>query len=261
MSQGRPDILFPLFADLTGLPGVGAKTAKLFEKIGAARIVDLLLTLPTGIEDRRIRDSLHGIRSGEVATVSVDIVEHRPGRTSSQPYRVIVDGGETVFTLVYFRAKRDWLEKLLPPGGRRVVSGRVEFYDGHLQMPHPDLALSEREAEGLRPWQPVYPLTQGLFQRQVAKAMSGALQRLPDLDEWIAPAVMRDRHWPGWSSAIRLAHAPDGPEALSSGNPARQRLAYDELLSHQLALQLVRARMKRGKGQVNRGDGTLRDLA
>ncbi|MEM1162618.1 MAG: ATP-dependent DNA helicase RecG [Pseudomonadota bacterium] len=261
MSQGRPEILFPLFADLTGLPGVGAKTAKLFEKIGAARVIDLVLTLPTGVEDRRLRDNLHGLRSGETATVLAEIVEHRPGRTASQPYRVLAEGGGTVFTLIYFRAKRDWIEKLLPVGQRRILSGKVEFYDGHLQMPHPDLVLRESDADSLSPWEPVYPLTQGLYQRNVDKAMAGALPKLPDLGEWISPAVLHDRHWPGWSTAIRLAHAPDGAEALSPGNPARQRLAYDELLSHQLALQLVRARMKRGKGRVNTGDGALRDRA
>jgi len=247
--------------DLTGLPGIGAKTAKLFEKIGATRIVDLLLTLPAGVEDRRLRETLLGIRSGETATVAVAVLEHRPGATSTRPHRVVVEGGRVMFELVYFRPHRDWLERSLPLGGRRVVSGPVEFSDGRLQMPHPDLVMTEAEAETLRPWEPVYPLTHGLHQRAVVKAMRAALEKLPALDEWIGADTLAARRWPGWDTAIRLSHNPEGPEALSPGNPARQRLAYDELLSHQMALQLARARMKRGRGRINAGDGGLREKA
>jgi ATP-dependent DNA helicase RecG len=258
--SARPEILFPLFADLTGLPGVGPKTAKLFERIGARRPIDLLLTLPTGVEDRRLRETLHGVAAGETVTVLVRVGEHRPGRGAA-PYRVVVTGGGVTFELLWFRPKREWLERSLPPGARRIVSGRVEFYDGRLQMPHPDLVLAENEAETLRPWEPVYPLTQGLTQRMVARAVAGALARLPELPEWIAPAILKQRGWPGWSHAIRAAHAPEGPQALSPADPARQRLAYDELLSHQLALQLVRARMKRPRGRPNVGEGSLRAKA
>ena len=257
MSQGRPQILFPLFSLITGLTGVGPKIAKLFERMEITRPVDLLLTLPHGVEDRRLRDSLVGMQSHDLVTVAVTVLDHRPGRTKTAPYRILVEGGGQMIELVYFRARGDWLEKLLPQGARRIVSGRVEFYDGHLQMPHPDHVLTEAEAKALPSWEPVYPLTQGLTQRTISRAAAAALEILPDLPEWIAPSVLTDRNWPGWSTAIRLAHNPEGKQALSAGNPARQRLAYDELLSHQLALQVVRARMRRGRGQVNRGDGRL----
>lgn len=261
MSAGRPEILYPLFADLTGLPGIGSKIAKLFERLGVTRIVDLLFLLPSGVDDRRLRESLRGIQSGETATVLAEILEHRPGRTQTQPYRVLVEGGETTFELVYFRPRRDWVERSLPLGARRLISGRVEFYDGRLQMPHPDLVLNEAEASTLRPWEPVYPLTQGLTQRVLLKAVKAALTDLAPLPEWLDPQITEQRAWPGWETAIRIAHNPDGPGALGPGNPARQRLAYDELLSHQLALHLVREQMKQGRGRCNTGDGALREKA
>ena len=261
MSLGRPEILFPLFAPLDGLPGIGPKTAKLLERLDITRPADLLLTLPTGVDDRRLRETLIGVEPGEVATVLVTIGDHRPSRVATQPYRVIVEGGGQLFELVYFRAKRDWLERSLPPGERRVVSGRLEFYDGHLQMPHPDLVMTEREAEHLRPWEPVYPLTQGLSLKVMSRAAQAALAKAPDLPEWQSQAATGAKAWPGWKSALQIAHNPEGPGALSEANPARQRLAYDELLSHQLALQLVRAHLKRGRGHVTKGNGHLRDKA
>ncbi len=261
MSKGRPEILYPLFAPVERLTGIGAKTAKLFERLGAAQIVDLLFFAPSGVEDRRLRSDLRDVAAGETVTVAVEIREHRPPATQTRPHRILVEGGGAHFELVYFRARREWLERSLPEGARRVVSGRVELYDHRLQMPHPDLVLTEAEAENLRPFEPVYPLTQGLTQRMVCRAVLAALTRLPALAEWIDPALMAREKWPAWSDAVQAFHNPDGPKALLPGALARQRLAYDELFSHQLALTLARARMRRGRGRVNAGDGALRAKA
>src|SRR5690625_4879312 len=260
MSQGRPEILFPLFAELTGLPGIGPKTEKLLNRIGVQRPVDLLLTLPTGVEDRRLRETLSGIVPGETVTVLAEIREHRAGRGNA-PYRVIAVAKGGTLELIYFRPRGQYLEKLLPIGGRRIISGRVELYDGRWQMPHPDLVLDEQEADKLQPWEPIYPLTQDLTRRVVARAVEAAIERMPELPEWIGNSVLTSRKWPGWAEAIRAAHAPEGREALCPANPARQRLAYDELLSHQLALQLVRARMKRQRGRPNASNGAMREKA
>jgi len=259
--MSRPEILFPLFAEITGLPGVGAKTAQLYAKLTVTRLVDLLFLLPGGLVDRRLRDSLIGIDPGQVVTVAVTVGEHYPPRTRGRPYRVHVQGGGVYLELVFFHVKGDWVQRALPPGRHRVISGRIESYDGRLQMPHPDLIVTAEEAQGLDPFEPVYPLTQGLGQRAIARAMAGALTKLPELPEWLDPGMMAKHGWPGWSEALRALHRPDSLKSLSYGAPPRQRLAYDELLSHQLALQIARARMRRGKGQVSIGDGALRARA
>jgi ATP-dependent DNA helicase RecG len=259
--MSRPEILFPLFADIAGLPGVGPKTVLLFEKLGVTRVVDLLFLLPNGLIDRRLRDNLIGIGPGQVVTVAITVGEHYPPRTKSQPYRVHVNGGGVYIELVFFHAKGDWVQRALPPGQRRVISGKTETFDGRLQMPHPDLIVTEDEAKSLDPFEPVYPLTHGLTQRTIAKAMAAALTKLPDLPEWLDPAITAQRNWPAWAEALQAVHLPAAPQSLSYGAPYRQRLAYDELLSHQLALQIARARMRRGKGQVSAGSGKLRARA
>ncbi|HSF95123.1 MAG TPA: ATP-dependent DNA helicase RecG, partial [Thermohalobaculum sp.] len=259
--MSRPEILFPLFAELAGLPGVGPKTAQLYAKLGVTRLIDLLFLLPHGVVDRRLRDSLVGVDPGQVVTVAVTVGEHYAPRARGRPYRVHVQGGGIYFELVFFHAKAEWLARTLPPGGRRIVSGKAEFFDGRLQMAHPDLILSEDEAGTLLPFEPVYPLTQGLTQRAIGRAMAGALPKAPDLPEWLDPAIKAQRGWPGWAEALQAVHHPKSLESLSYGAPPRQRLAYDELLSHQLALQIARTRMRRGKGQVSTGDGALRAKA
>ncbi len=258
---GRPERLFPLFADLTGLPGVGKKTAPLLDRLEVRSPKDLLLTLPTGGTDRRLKLSIQDQPLPATITVEVEIGAHQPPAARNRPYRVQVRDAETEFLLVYFHARDDWMRRTLPPGGRRVVSGRVELFDGIAQMVHPDHVLSREEAEALPPFEPTYPLTAGVTLRTMTKAVGGALDRVPDLPEWIEPSVVAEKEWPAWADAIRTAHAPQGAADLADTTPARQRLAYDELFAHQLTLALARQHARKKPGRSTQGDGALRDKA
>jgi len=254
----RPEALFPLFADLTALEGVGPKSARTFARLDIARPIDLLLTLPTGVVDRRLRASIRDLILPDVATVEVEVGLHVSPAVKGRPYRIHVRDARTEFLLVFFRARPDWLRAQLPAGARRIVSGRVELFDGVAQMPHPDHILRPGGEEALPEFEPVYPLTQGLTQRMISRAVTEALARVPPLPEWIDPAVKAARGWPDWDRALRAAHAPASLADLEPSAPARERLAYDELFAHQLTLALARARMKRPKGFETCGDGALR---
>jgi len=257
MSGSRPPILFPLFAELDTLPGVGPKTAKLLGQMQITRPRDLLFTLPHGGADRRLRDSVQGVPPGHVATVRIKVLRHHPG-TGRGPYRVQVEDAKTAFSLVWFRPNRGYLEKLLPVGAARIVSGKVEHYDGMAQIAHPDHVLPPEDASDIPPFEPIYPLTQGLTAKAMAKAAAAAVDRAPDLQEWAEPGLVARRGWPGWHAAVAAAHAPNTPADLSPRAPARERLAYDELLAHQMTLALARARARVPKGRSSTGDGALR---
>jgi ATP-dependent DNA helicase RecG len=254
--MARPEILYPLFASPEGLPGIGPKTAALLEKVGVSRVRDLLFLIPERLVDRRPREGFQGVEPKTVVTVMARIGEHRPPRTKTRPYRVVAEAGGTPFEIVHFRTNAEWMQRLYPPGGMRLVSGRVELFDGRWQMPHPDHVLPPEEADTLPPFEPVYPLTAGLTGRMVAKAVEGALARLPELPEWLAAELLAERGWPPFAEALGAVHRPDAAEAQGA-SPARARLAYDEILSHQLALQLARAHVRRGRGRATEGDGRL----
>jgi ATP-dependent DNA helicase RecG len=255
--KGRPEILFPLFAGLETLPGVGPKMAKNFEGLGVATPKDLLLTLPSGGVDRARRVSIREAPIPGTVTVEVTVGRHRPP-AGRGPYRIEVDDAATRFELVYFHARGDALQRLLPTGARRVVSGRVELFDGVAQMAHPDHVLPPEEAGSLPAYEPVYPLSGGLTQRVVQKAAQAALSRVPPLPEWIDAELKRQKGWPDWHAALAAAHGPEGPEDLSRSAKARERLAFDELFAHQMTLALARASRRRQKGFASRGDGRLR---
>ncbi len=217
---------------------------------------DLLFTLPHSGIDRRRRASIREVAPPATVTVEVRVGRHRPA-SGRGPARVEVEDAETSFQLVFFHARGDWLERTLPTGQQRVVSGRVELFDGVAQMVHPDHVVRPEAAEAIPAFEPVHPLTAGLTQKAMAKAVAGALDRAPDLAEWIDPDLKRREGWPDWRAALRAAHAPVREADLAPAAPARARLAYDELFAHQLTLALVRAERRERKGRASVPTGRL----
>lgn len=259
----RPDILAPLFGRVAALPGVGPRTAPLFDRLLSrpgqqARVVDLLFHLPANLIDRSRRPKIAEAPMDAMVVIQARVVEcRRPqGRYAKQPYRVLVEDETGDVELVYFLANADWIERSLPLGATRWISGRLELYDGRRQMAHPRV-FDEAGFAKLPPFEAVYGLTEGLQPRFVLRATEEALTRLPALPEWQEPAVLAANKLPGFAEAMRAAHRPDDAAALSPQHPARQRLALDELLASQLALRLMRAKMRRLPGRENRGDGRL----
>jgi ATP-dependent DNA helicase RecG len=257
----RPQILNRLFAAVTDLPGVGPRIGKLIESVAGPKVVDLLWHMPTGLIDRSFAPTIAQAPEGAVVTMTVTVEKHFPPRTRRLPYKVTCSDETGTMALVFFRSHGDYLEKTLPVGAKRIVSGKVERYDGTLQMTHPDHIGSEEELAQLQSVEPVYPMTAGLTARPLVKAVRAAVERAPELPEWNDKAFLSRETWPSWHDAVLAAHAPKSLADLALTSAPRRRLAFDELLANQLALALVRARQKRLRGVALAGDGRLRKKA
>ena len=255
--MSRPEPLFPLFASLETLDGVGPKTATAFSALNVERPKDLLFLLPHSGIDRARKNSVRDVIPPTTITVEVTVGGHFPPRTKGRPYRIMVRDAAFEFQLVFFHARADYLTKLLPTGQKRLVSGRVEIFDGIAQMVHPDHVLRPEEASELPLFEPVYPLVAGVTQKSVQRAVVSAIARAPVLAEWIDGPLKLREGWPDWLDAVKIAHAPASNTDITDSAPARQRLAYDELFAHQLTLSLARASLRRGKGVASLGTGTL----
>ncbi|MFN4164223.1 MAG: ATP-dependent DNA helicase RecG [Ferrovibrio sp.] len=256
----RPESLFPAFAPITSLKGCGPKLAPLVEKlVGGGRVLDLWWHLPAGLVDRRYRPAVAVAEPGRIATLEITIDRHLPPRNPRMPYKITAHDGSGRITLVFFNGREDFLKRSLPEGETRLVSGLVELFDGQVQMTHPDRFGTPEEIEQLAAVEPVYPLTAGVAPRTLAKIIDQALAKAPPLPDWLDPEYRRRQNWPGWREALFAAHRPDNLADLEKDSLPRQRLAYDELLANQLALLLVRRRLKRLSGRLLQGDGRLRD--
>jgi ATP-dependent DNA helicase RecG len=254
----RPDVLNPLFAPITSLPGIGQRLAKPVEKLAGPLVADLIGHLPSGLIDRRSQPHLSTAEGGAIATIVVKVDRHMKAHNPRQPYKVRCSDPTGFIDLVFFNGREDYLLRTLPLGQMRAVSGRIDRFGSELNMVHPDHIVPVEELAKIQIMEPVYPLTAGLAPKVLRKAIEAALERLPKLGEWIDPAVLKQRQWSGWAEALLATHHPQSEGDLSALSPPRMRLAYDELLSNQLALALVRLRNKRKAGRSNKGDGALR---
>ena len=262
----RPSLLDPLFSPITSLTGVGPKVATLVERVlpadlgdRAARAGDLLFVLPNSVIDRRSRPGIANAAPGAVVTLDLTVDRHQPPPRGnrSAPYRVFAHDDTDEITLTFFHAHASYLEKQLPEGGKVIVSGRMEWFNGRPSMVHPDhIALAE-DAESLPLVEPVYPLTAGLSPKVLRRAIGQALERVPDLPEWQDTAFMRRHGFTPFSDALQRVHNPRDPLDAAPESPAWRRLAYDELLAGQVSLALVRARVRRLSGRPLTGDGRL----
>jgi ATP-dependent DNA helicase RecG len=259
----RPSILNPLFAEARTLTGVGPRIEKLIAKaLGCEgrppRVLDLAFHLPFSVVDRSYRPTLIEAEEGRIATVTVNVLDHQkpaPGRKG--PYRVLCTDDTAALEVAFFNPHEEHIRRSLPPGSRRVLSGKIESFNARLQMAHPDYIVTPEEAASIPPIEAVYRTTEALSARVLAKAVKAALERVPDLPEW-QDAAYRARHgWPSFAESLRATHAPASEKDLLPDSPSRQRLAYDELLANQLALQLMREHMRGRPGRSLKSDGHL----
>jgi ATP-dependent DNA helicase RecG len=246
----RPDILNPLFAEVTALKGIGPALAKPLERLGLARAVDVAFHLPTGFIDRLPREELVATDVGQVIAIRLTAANYRFGGSARSPARVqAVDALGNYVTLVFFGGNSGWAKKLLPLNEPRWVSGRLDQYGQELQIVHPE--VSEEPEGGGR--EAIYPCSEGITSKRIAAMAAQALERAPALPEWIEPSLKAQHDWPDWREALARIHADP------ADGKARERLAYDEVFANQLALLLVRGEARAKRGRPLQGDGRLRD--
>jgi ATP-dependent DNA helicase RecG len=248
----RPEILNPLFADVEALKGVGPQVSKLLKRLGLARVVDVLFHLPTGSIERLRVPAASADVLGRNIIVDLTPFEIRESRSGRGPMRVFAsDGGGNTISLIYFN-NPGWAKRSVPIGQLRTISGKLEAYGDEWQIIHPEVTEPGKGPQpALR--EPVYPLTEGLTNRRLGELAASALERAPELPEWIEPSLAAREGWRPWRAALAEAHAE--PQSTSS----RRRLAYDEVFANQLALMLLRQSSRRHRAVPLASDGRLID--
>lgn len=260
----RPEILFPYFAALETLPGIGKKTAVLCEKLCGPAVLDLLCHMPNGFIDRRLKVKTAEAPDGAIATLEVRAVEHIPPYSKKSPYKVICEDDTGEISVIFFHAFGDYPAKALPIGEPRLISGKVERFGAQkqqIQMLHPDYIVPVTQAEKIPAIECVYPLTAGVSGKILNKACRTALEKLPDLPEWQDAEMLKRENRESFKNSLKTLHIPETEEDIAKYPTAKARLAYDELLANQLALCLVRRNMRRLPGRSIKPAGNLRKAA
>ena len=262
----RPPSLNPLFTSAQSLEGVGPRNLLLLKKalqlpgqVSEPRLIDLLTHTPTGLIDRRAMPALAEAVPGTIATVKVIVRKHRlPPKGSKAPHSVLCEDATAKLEIVFFHADPRYVERMLPVGEERYVSGRIESYSDKLQMMHPDHIVALADLNKLPLLEPVYPLTAGLSGKVLHKLIGRALDQMPAIPEWHDGAMLGRLQAAGFAESFHRLHYPQEPADISTSAPPWQRLAFDELLAGQLALALVRQSQRNQQGRGIAGDGRIR---
>ncbi len=252
----RPNILFPLFAPIESLKGIGDKYGKLVKKLCGEKVIDILFHLPANIIDRTYAPPLSDAVEGRIWSGVVTVTEHQPPASRKHPYRIYCTDGTAEMVLVFFKVY-DSFAKSYPVGEKRAISGRLEYFNGMWQMSHPDYNLPADKLAQIACLEPVYPLTAGVSNKMLCRLKEEALNRLPSLSEWQNPQFSADLEYITFAEALRRVHHPQNAADLLPSSAARRRLAYDEILSNQLALAFIRQKLRRQKGRSFTGTGRL----
>ena len=254
----RPQVLFPLFTDVASLKGVGANYEKLIKKLCGDKVVDLLWHLPYSMIDRTYQPKIAFAQDGKIASIKVKVIEHIEPQSKKQPYKVLVEDSSGEMALIFFKVYKDSIKKNLPVGEMRLISGKVESFNGLKQMTHPDYIVKLEDASKVIGFEPVYSLTAGVSNKMLHKLIYQALQRVQDYPEWLEANFKAQKGLMNFREALIAAHFPKKLQDTEALSPSHIRLAYDELLANQLALALVRQKVKKQAGRVLKGDGNLR---
>ncbi|HTM77421.1 MAG TPA: OB-fold nucleic acid binding domain-containing protein, partial [Devosia sp.] len=269
--MSRPSTLDPLFRSLQSIKGVGPQLAALLTRFfGApegqeAIALDILMHMPSGVVDRSRQVGVAEAYLGQIVTLLLQIDRHQPPpRGKPQvPHRVFAHDETGEMQLVFFRAQGGWVEKALPQGEQRYVSGKIDFFNGEKQITHPDYVVEPDKFDTMPLIEPVYPLTQGLSSKALTRLTRQVVETLPDLPEWIPQTTLSHFNWQGFDNAMRSVHTPNNAAEAELWAPARMRLAYDEYFAGQITLQLIRSTMvaARGIARTFTGEITGRVLA
>ena len=246
--------LQPLLAPLTSLRGVGPALAEKIARVaGGGRVLDLLFHMPDGYLDRSNQPLLTQAEQGSVATLLVEVVGIEEG-LPPRPWRVVIRDRSGFGEVAYFGHRPP---PVFQKGAKLAISGKIDLFNGRVQLRNPDRVAPMDKVGELAGLEPIWPLTAGLFPGQLRLAMMRALALVPELPEWHDKALIRREAWPGFRDAL---HAVQAPKSLPV-DAARARLAYDELLAHQVAMAWARQRERRRPGRAITGDGALRAKA
>ena len=240
--------LYQLFQPLDTLKGIGPKLKSRLKYLVGNYVIDLIWHLPNGFIDRSYKPCINDAEIGRVASIKCKVIKHTPSFRRNIPYRVVCEDDTGRLNLVWFNSRKDYLEKLLPLDKEIIISGKIDFYKDTKQITHPEYIISAEEEDELPNVESTYSLTQGLTNKVVRGNIDRILKIIPKINEWHDEGILKDMNWPSFNEAIYNVHNPKNENDLTSQNLSKQRIIYDELLAHQISMQLISKELNHQKG-------------
>ena len=255
----RSEKINPLFSPISSLSGIGPKLEVLFNRLVGPKLIHLLWHIPYNVIKRNRHENIHEAQINSIVTLKVKILEHKPSRFKKQPYKVNCVCGEVPIDIVFFYARHPVIKTTLPVASERFISGKLEYFRNTFQITHPSHIIEVEKINELKEIEPIYGLTAGLSQRAILKNIQKVLLLITELEEWIENKIIKKYSFNSWKNSLLSIHNPKSSDDLIYSNVHRRRLAFDELLSHQLAIAIIRNYNQKQKGIEFKSSSSLID--
>ncbi len=252
----RPKILYKLFSNLETIKGIGPKNAKLIERLCGKYLLDLILHRPIAYIDRRNSPKIKDLSNNSIVTLILKVDGHTPSFNKRMPYKITCSDDTGQLNIVYFNLRGPYLKKMFPIGSKKVVSGKVEEFNGIIQMTHPQHIADESNLDSVKKIECVYPLTAGISSKIIQKSINSSLAIIDDLPEWIPNDYLQKNNWTSWKKSIYEMHNPKELKE-DKEDVYLNRLVFDELLSQQLTVRLIKNKISKLKGNTIKPNGSL----
>ena len=252
----RPKILYKLFSNLETIKGIGPKNAKLIERLCGKYLLDLILHRPIAYIDRRNSPKIKDLSNNSIVTLILKVDGHTPSFNKRMPYKITCSDDTGQLNIVYFNLRGPYLKKMFPIGSKKVVSGKVEEFNGIFQMTHPQHIADESNLDSVKKIECVYPLTAGISSKIIQKSINSSLAIIDDLPEWIPNYYLQKNNWTSWKKSIYEMHNPNELKE-DKEDIYLNRLVFDELLSQQLTVRLIKNKISKLKGNTIKPNGSL----
>ena len=253
----RPEKINSIYSTIATLPGIGPKIENLFNKMGIYRKLHFLWHIPYNVIKREKHSNIQDAKIDTLVSIKIKILDHKPSKFKRQPYRINCLCGDTPLDIVYFYARHPVIRATLPIGKEKIISGKLEYFRNTYQITHPSHIVDSYSIDQIKDIEPVYTLTSGLSHRLVIKYIDKILKSLPNFNEWIDTNTIKKYSFKNWNTSILSIHNPENSNDLIDNNIFRRRLAYDELLAHQLAINIIRNTNQKRKGLSLRSKSKL----
>jgi len=233
-----------LFNSIGLLKGIGPKSLILFEKLCGNKIIDLLLTMPREFKKRKYLTKISDEYINEEVTIEIIVKSHLPQFNPKMPYKILCHNSDIEIEIIFFRGYVKYLKKLLPPGEKKIICGKLGKLGKKFQIIHPESISPVEELPFLHGSLSVYSLTKGLTMSLYRKSISEALKKLIDVPEWINDGLLKKNEWKSWRESVESLHKPKDLDDKRI-RKLRERLAFDEAMSHYVKLLITKEKLKK----------------
>ncbi|MFQ3307315.1 MAG: ATP-dependent DNA helicase RecG [Candidatus Midichloriaceae bacterium] len=252
MNIKNEDLINYLNKDVSTLLGIGDKRLSLFKKMGIRRFKDLLFHIPINYIDRSLSPKIFDIEDGDIVTLKVIVSEIKlKGNYRSRiPSKILCKNDTGFITLLYFNNIPPYIKQLYQIDNEIIISGKITIQNSAYTIVHPDIAVNSNEQYKVPKLESVYSKVEGLTSKLLAYLVNTVITNSPINQEWLTNDVLSAHAWYSFMDSLKILHNPKNINQ-SSFAKARERLAFDELLSQQTSLRIFRNKMKKEKTKLN----------